>query len=608
MQKYNTDHATDNHSSTLDAAINLGAKGIPVFPCKVDKTPLTLHGFKNATADPEVILKTWERFRDVPCIGVPTGEATSLLVIDVDMDNGKQGEESLAHLEETYEPLPSTRKVRTGGGGIQYLFRYPEGYGRIGNSTNLLPGIDVRGEGGYIIVPPSRSFKGPYTWEEKGKRAYAPEWLIDLILTQPSKNGRDGGMDSFTGEDGTVVIPHGARDNTLFRLASSFRGKGLPLSAATMAVEKTDEECSEYPGGKDRSDRSAEEIVRKAYQRYESGRLRISEGKDKEPTPQSVADLMRREFDPIKWIVEDIFCEGVTLLSSRADAGKSLLVTGCGVAVATGRIALGGKATVQGDVLYLALDDNERRLQSRVRKILQDREADLSRFYYETEWERADEGGLERLDAWLTDHPDAKLVIIDVLANWRPEGRGNKSIYKLDYEAVRPLGKLAYKHGVAIVVTHHNNKLVSPDDPFDSISGSMGLRGGVDNSIVIKRDQGSNDAVFWINGNEIERPGQYAMTFDPTTLRWTIEGDARSYFETQERREIEALMGTSIGEDEEKDHWTPLGVAGALNKNRDAVRGLMSRIVRSDNTRITRVAHGKYRHMKFTEGQPSDDS
>jgi putative DNA primase/helicase len=194
----------------------------------------------------------------------------------VDVDDGKEGEKSLAHLEETYEPLPTRRKARTGGGGIQYYFRYSQGYGRIGNLTDLLPGIDVRGEGGYIILPPSVSHKGPYTWEEKGKRGYAPEWLIDLILTPPSKNGRDRRMDSFMGEDGTVVIPHGARDNTLFRLASSFRGKGLPLSAATIAVEKTDEECSEYPGGKDRSDRSAEAIVRSAYQRYEAGKLWIS--------------------------------------------------------------------------------------------------------------------------------------------------------------------------------------------------------------------------------------------------------------------------------------------------------------------------------------------
>jgi hypothetical protein len=269
-------NSATQHEKTLEAAIKLAAKkGIPVFPCKLNKTPFTRHGFKDATTDPKEISQMWERYRDVPCIGVPTGEASDLLVIDVDVDDGKQGGKSLAHLEETYEPLPTRRKVRTGGGGIQYLFRYTQGYGRIGNLTNLLPGIDVRGEGGYIILPPSVSHKGPYTWEEKGKRGYAPEWLIDLILTPPSKNGRGGGTDSFLGDDGTVVIPDGARDDTLFRLTCSLIRKGFPLPAIIAAIEETDRQCSESPGGDSRDDRSAREIVLKAYARYERGKLWI---------------------------------------------------------------------------------------------------------------------------------------------------------------------------------------------------------------------------------------------------------------------------------------------------------------------------------------------
>jgi hypothetical protein len=200
-------NSATQHEKTLEAANKLAAKkGIPVFPCKLDKSPFTPHGFKDATTDPKEISQMWERYRFVPCIGVPTGEASDLLVIDADVDDGKQGEESLAHLEETYESLSTRRKVRTGGGGIQYYFRYSQGYGRIGNLTDLLPGIDVRGEGGYIIFPPSVSHKGPYTWEEKGKRGYAPEWLIDLILTLPSKNGRGGGVGGQTHSWGTMAL------------------------------------------------------------------------------------------------------------------------------------------------------------------------------------------------------------------------------------------------------------------------------------------------------------------------------------------------------------------------------------------------------------------
>ena len=119
MEDTTIHNSATQHEKTLEAANKLAAKkGIPVFPCKMNKSPLTPRGFKDATTDPKVISQMWERYRDVPCIGVPTGEASDLLVIDADVDDGKQGEESLAHLEVIYEPLPTRRKVRTGGGGI----------------------------------------------------------------------------------------------------------------------------------------------------------------------------------------------------------------------------------------------------------------------------------------------------------------------------------------------------------------------------------------------------------------------------------------------------------------------------------------------------------
>ena len=144
---------------------------------------------------------------------------------------------SLSTLENTYGPLPKTTTFRTGGGGRQRLFSLPKGV-RIPNSIGKLgSGLDIRGEGGYIIIPPSVSHKGGYVWEWPGKPAEAPPWLVELILKVPaSSNGTASG--SFIGEDGTVIIPDGARDDTLFRLASSFRGKGLPFSAATLVHDQ----------------------------------------------------------------------------------------------------------------------------------------------------------------------------------------------------------------------------------------------------------------------------------------------------------------------------------------------------------------------------------
>jgi hypothetical protein len=99
------------------------------------------------------------------------------VVLDVDPDAG--GSESLAKLERLGGPVPTTARSRTGGGGIHLFFRYPRGK-EIRNSAGLLgPGLDVRGEGGYVVVPPSRT-QGAYVWVGRSPLAEA-SWLIERL-------------------------------------------------------------------------------------------------------------------------------------------------------------------------------------------------------------------------------------------------------------------------------------------------------------------------------------------------------------------------------------------------------------------------------------------
>jgi Bifunctional DNA primase/polymerase, N-terminal len=126
-----------------------------VFPCEPGaKRPLTRNGHWDATTDPRIIERWWQRWPSAN-VGVPTGKKSGVVVLDVDVDDG--GLESLAKLERAVAPAPKTARVRTGGGGIHVFFRYPRGT-EIRNSAGLLgPGLDVRGEGGYVVVPPSRT-------------------------------------------------------------------------------------------------------------------------------------------------------------------------------------------------------------------------------------------------------------------------------------------------------------------------------------------------------------------------------------------------------------------------------------------------------------------
>jgi hypothetical protein len=160
-----------------NAALAYARRGVPVFPCEPGaKRPLTRNGHWDATTDSRVVERWWKRWPSAN-IGIPTGKESGVVVLDVDVDDG--GPESLAKLEHAVEPTPKTARARTGGGGIHVFFRYPRGT-EIRNSAGLLgPGLDVRGEGGYVVVPPSRT-KGPYQWVDSSPLAEA-SWLIERL-------------------------------------------------------------------------------------------------------------------------------------------------------------------------------------------------------------------------------------------------------------------------------------------------------------------------------------------------------------------------------------------------------------------------------------------
>ena len=161
----------------LKAALTYARRGVPVFPCEPRaKRPLTRNGYWDATTDSRVIERWWKRWPSAN-VGMPTGKKSGIVVLDVDVDDG--GPESLARLERVGASVPKTARARTGGGGIHLFFRYPRET-EIRNSAGLLgPGLDVRGEGGYVVVPPSRTL-GSYEWVDRSPLAEA-SWLIERL-------------------------------------------------------------------------------------------------------------------------------------------------------------------------------------------------------------------------------------------------------------------------------------------------------------------------------------------------------------------------------------------------------------------------------------------
>jgi putative DNA primase/helicase len=175
-------HQSEALPSTLEIALDYAATGWPVFPCNPkDKTPMVATGFKAASSDEEQV-RSWWASNPNAMIGVPTGEASDVFVLDIDVGSSpdRDGFESLRLLEEEHGPLPSTAIAETPSGGTHYFFKNPGG---IKNAVNIRPGIDVRGNGGYVIAPGSVRIDGAaYAWDiPRDQLADAPAWLVSLI-------------------------------------------------------------------------------------------------------------------------------------------------------------------------------------------------------------------------------------------------------------------------------------------------------------------------------------------------------------------------------------------------------------------------------------------
>jgi len=169
----------------LAAALRYAARGFPVFPCRPrGKEPLTQHGVKDATTDPEIINAWWQRWPDAN-VAVATGARSGLVALDVDPRNG--GDVSLELLEHEHGPLPDTVEQHTPGGGYHKLFQHPGG--TIKNSTGVIgAGLAIKADGGYILAEPSVGANGKgYEFEVNhdlnSAIAPLPDWLLVKILS-----------------------------------------------------------------------------------------------------------------------------------------------------------------------------------------------------------------------------------------------------------------------------------------------------------------------------------------------------------------------------------------------------------------------------------------
>ena len=207
--------------------------------------------------------------------------------------------------------------------------------------------------------------------------------------------------------------------------------------------------------------------------------------------------LMDRPLEPPNFVVDTLISQGLHILAGSPKVGKSWLALWLAVTVAKGE-PVWGMSVKQGTTLYLCLEDSVLRIQNRLFEITEDAPSSA---HFCTECALIGQGLEEQVDAFLADHPDTVLVIIDTLQMVRPV---HDSTYANDYRDLSVLKRLADRHGIAILLIHHLRK-EKAEDVFRRISGTTAISGAVDSSFtLVEEKRGSGRARLTCVGRDIE--------------------------------------------------------------------------------------------------------
>lgn len=500
--------------SVHDGRCSCGNRG-----CKTPgKHPRTAHGVHDASDDQDQIGAWWVDWPDAN-VGIATGSVSGLVVVDVDPRNG--GMESLGKLA---GDLPDTYTVQTGGGGLHLYYGCRD---RL-KQRLLAPGIDLKADGGYVVAPPSNHLAGAYSVASNADCQPLP---VAIRMVGPSESPEANGNGTVIGPDQkqwvvsllTTTCPKGQRNQTLTRLAGYFRNV-LPEAVTLSVLIEWNAQYCEPP-------LTAAEVRSCVHQKY----TRYA-GDDLQPMQVWTSrTLLAASLPPPVWIVEGLLPEGLTFLAGRPKRGKSWLALQAAVDVTTARSTLG--PTTTGRVLYLALEDSPRRLQSRLQQMRAEPSDDL---LFLTSLAPFDNGGLAELTDMIETHRPV-LVVIDTLARTMSRGRDSDSVADMT-DLLAPLQALALRLHLSILLVDHHRK-PGPDvaDMIDDILGSTAKTAVADAILGLYRKSGEAYAMLKITGRDVEEQ-EIALAWDGVHFQWRITEPRDDQQMLQRRISVKKLL------------------------------------------------------------------
>lgn len=301
----------------------------------------------------------------------------------------------------------------------------------------------------------------------------------------------------------------------------------------------------------------------------------------------TAADLLSLDIPATPHVFPGIIPQGLSILAGKPKKGKSWFCLNLACSIAYGLKFL-DQTPEPKQVLYIALEDNHSRMKERLSAVLANNVNPQNRnLHLIFKWPRINEGGKGKLDKYLQDNPDVKLVILDTWAMIRGTKRNGSTLYDKDYREFVELKSIADKHGIGILVVHHLRKTDSKDT-FDMVLGSNGSTGASDNIILLTQEKRGADTVLEISSRAL-KPQTLAVKFDLQTSWWKILGKpAEEYQISQEQQEILEFFK----KEQEDDPLKLANVAEFLGKKKPNVYKLMNKLV--EKKLLEKTGFGKY--------------
>jgi hypothetical protein len=491
----------------IDHALEYLAQGWSVIPLAPKNKICILNTWKPyqyARATEEEI-RSWWAINPEANIGIITGAISGIFALDVD---GQEGLESLKG-----KALPPTPVTKTGKGN-HYIFKLPKGFEIKNSARKIGPGLDIRGEGGYIVAPPSIHASGTkYEWLIQDYPAEAPEWLLNAIKeerpTESAAKSQDWIIQALRG------IPKGQRDDTFTSLVGHWTNAGLSIEEQTEFLHMVNARCNPPETEKD-----FEALVKRIYARDSANKITtVPNG-----WTLSASTLLMQPPEPTKWLIEDLWTEeSCGFIGGEPKTGKTWIGFDMAVSIVSNSPTLGHfKVHTPGPVLYVAEEGNEEQLRTRLHKITTAKsiQADaLDDFHLAIQ-----KNVMVDIKEWQTAIFDfcakvkPRAVFFDPLVRIHSSGENQAEDMR---KVLQFLRSIQVNFHCSVIVIHHQRK-PSNDDTSRSgqkLRGTGDLYAWLDSAIYLKKKQGENTVI----GVEIEH--RNAGEVEPFTLDQNITED-----------------------------------------------------------------------------------